>query len=336
MKKPLKTAARRKPAAKRKSGGRSFADVANIALSSQDIERILKGWIIERHDIESDAWKAIAQREKNKMLGKLTKFRLRGLLPWLPRLSAYRDKSFIVQQYSKTWTEQPWPSLDEPLTAKLRTPTTWRKEGMVIRRGGLKRLSLEFLARFIEQTKPRKVLEVGSGSGRNLFVLSTRFPDVSFTGIELTQAGVEKAKETATLPALPKEARDYAPWGDVDEKAYRRIVFVQGSATDMPFKDSEFDLVFSHAALEQMENVREAALRECRRVAKSPIVMIEPFGDFNDDDMRPLAIRAKNYLTLRIEELPALGIEPVFSWADWPRKIAAGYGLVVARKSGPA
>lgn len=336
MKKPRKASARQGPAPKRKRGGRSFADAANIALSPQDIERILDGWVIERHDIESEAWKAIAQREKNKMLGKLTKFRLRGLLPWLPRLSAYRDKNFIVQQYSKTWTEQPWPSLNEPLTAKLRTPTTWRREGMVIRRGGIKRLSLEVLARFIEQAKPRSVLEVGSGSGRNLFVLSTRFPGVSFTGIELTQAGVDKARETAALPSLPREVKDYAPWGDADEKAYKRIVFTQGSATDMPFKDGEFDLVFSHAALEQMENVREAALRECRRVAKSAIVMIEPFGNFNDDDMRPLAIRAKNYLTLRLEELPAFGMEPVFSWADWPRKIAAGYGVVVARKGGTA
>lgn len=149
----------------------------------------------------------------------------------------------------------------------------------------------------------------------------------------MTQAGVDKARETAELPALAKEVKDYAPWGDVDAKAYKRIVFIQGSATEMPFKDGEFDLVFSHAALEQMENVRDAALRECSRVAKSPVVMIEPFGNFNDDDMRPLAIRAKNYLTLRVEELPALGMEPVFSWADWPRKIAAGYGIVVARKS---
>lgn len=190
MKRPKKATARREPAPRRKkssvgakAGARSLPDISSLQLSVYDIERILKGWIIERHDIESDAWKAIAQREKNKMFGKLTKFRLRGFLPWLPRLSAYRDKSFIVQQYSKTWTEQPWPSLNEPLTAKLRTPTTWRKEGMVIRRGGLKRLSLEFLARFIEQTKPRSVLEVGSGSGRNLFILSTRFPGVSFTAL---------------------------------------------------------------------------------------------------------------------------------------------------------
>jgi ubiquinone/menaquinone biosynthesis C-methylase UbiE len=310
-------------------------DISSIVLSSQDIERILDGWILERHPIGSAPWKAIEAHERRKMLGKLTKFKLRGVLPWLPHFARYRNKDFIVRQYSKTWTEQPWPSLREPLTPRMRTAATWGDEGMVVRRGGLTRLSIEMLARYIEATRPKSVLEVGSGSGRNLLLLATRFPDVSFTGLELTQAGVDRANSEFASDRKDPDMAAYAPWMVSGSGKSGSVVCIQGSAAAMPFADSSFDLVFSHAALEQMENVRDAALREIARVARSNIFMVEPFGNFNEDGFRPLAIRAKNYLTLRFEDIRNAGIEPEFSWAEWPRKITAGYGLVVGQKRMP-
>lgn len=92
------------------------------------------------------------------------------------------------------------------------------------------------LAKFIEEkglTKGRS-LEVGSGVGF--------FQDVMehYTGLDIS----------------PSVARFY------------RKPFVLGSATAMPFQDSEFDLAFTFYVLEHIPNP-EQALREMRRVTKS-------------------------------------------------------------------
>jgi len=61
--------------------------------------------------------------------------------------------------------------------------------------------------------------------------------------------------------------------------------------------------------------------------------MIEPFADFNDDARRRLAHRAKNYFSMRLEDLPGAGLEPLIVFADWPQKISEGIGLVYSRVS---
>ncbi len=304
----------------------------SVTLSADEIEPILGDWILERHDIDSPGYQRVVAGDRRKMLGKLAKFKVRSMLPSLPRFSAYRDQSFIEGQYAKTWSQQPWHTLNQEVTPKHRIAADWNKIGYVTMRGGLTRLYFETLARAIELLRPKTVLEIGSGMGVNLFVLSTRFPDVRFTGIELTEAGVERAKATQKEAELPKELQDFAPWPMGDTTAFKVIEFQQGSATELPFEDASFDLVFSKTALEQMENVRHLALPEYHRVARDHVVMIEPFSDFNKDSIRPLAIKAKNYLTLEAAELREFGLDPQLVWADWPRKLVAGYGLVIARK----
>lgn len=303
----------------------------DLSLTTFEIEQLLDGWVVERHGVTSPEWARIVAAETWKMRGKRIKFGLLGALPGASALGKYRTEHFIKAQYSSTWSRHDWPDKTKPPCNKDRIAADWRDAGFVLRRGAWSRMSLALMTKAIEQTRPKRVLEVGCGWGINLFTLSARFPDIEFTGVELTDVGIDRARATQGLDAMPDPLVRYGAWQDFDHTAFKRIEFRQGDATDLPFDDGAFDLVFSNAALEQMENVREKALSEIRRVAAAHLAMCEPFGDFNTDPLRRLSIRAKNYLTLRVDELTGYGIEPVHVFADWPNKITAGMGFVLAR-----
>ncbi len=54
----------------------------------------------------------------------------------------------------------------------------------------------EFIARIIEQTRPRRVLDIGCGTGANLTApLARRFADVEFVGIDSDRASIEHARQ---------------------------------------------------------------------------------------------------------------------------------------------
>ncbi|MEZ5860803.1 MAG: class I SAM-dependent methyltransferase [Geminicoccaceae bacterium] len=57
------------------------------------------------------------------------------------------------------------------------------------------------LIRAIELTRPRSVRGIGCGNGINLILLACRFPEVSFTGLELTEAG----QRATGIPGAPRD-----------------------------------------------------------------------------------------------------------------------------------
>ena len=106
------------------------------------------------------------------------------------------------------------------------------------------------IADVIAALKPRTVCEVGSGAGTNLLLLANRFPDIAFSGFELTASGTRLARALQVRDLhdtrfgkdlrLTPEGRD----------AIGRIAFSEGSAYDLPCPDDAYDLVFTHSALE--------------------------------------------------------------------------------------
>ena len=175
------------------------------------------------------------------------------------------------------------------------------------------------------------MLEVGAGPGNNLLALSAVFPDIEFTGAELTEAGAATARSAQQAP-LPGGVGHFAPLPVKSRTAHQRIRFNQSDVQDLPFPDRAFDLIYTRLAIEQMEQIRDRAFAEIHRVTKSFAVFVEPFPDFNREPLMSLATRTKNYISLPVDELPRYGFEPVFRFSDWPHKITNGAGMVVCRK----
>lgn len=194
------------------------------------------------------------------------------------------------------------------------------------------RLRAPMFAAVLAELKPRTVLEVGCGNGINLLSLAGAFPDVRFTGLDLTAEGIAAARKLQEGEELPPALAEYIPLPKIDPTAFRRIDFVQGSAADLPFADGQFDLVFTVLAIEQMERIRDQALREIARVSGGHVLMLEPLRDANRRGFRRLYTVSRNYLRGSIGDLPRYGLEPIWATDDFPQEVFLGSPLVLSRK----
>jgi len=195
---------------------------------------------------------------------------------------------------------------------------------------GIKRVHLHCLASIIEQLKPSSVLEVGCGTGQNLSIMASAFPDVRFTGIEPTTAGYETAKHICALDSLPEAYASFSPAPVRDRWAFKRVELIRGGAQELPFDTGSFDLVFTMQAVEQMWTIRRNALPEIARVGRGPLAMFEPFADFNATPSRRERIRRHGLFRETISALPRYGIQPVKIEDNLPTKLDYGVGLVLS------
>jgi SAM-dependent methyltransferase len=244
-----------------------------------------------------------------------------------------RKKSVIVGEYEDPWSRG-FSAYD--LSAGCARPEPWlyRNMPLMADRAGVPRFRSVILSAVLRQLKPKRVLEVGCGNGVNLLLLANAFPEIAFTGLELTEAGNRVACEVQTLDKLPGILASYVPEPQVDPKAFRRIDFRRGDATAMPFEDGEFDLVFTVLSVEQMERVRHQALGEIARVSNDWVLNLEPFAEANRTLWRKLHVFVRDYFKGTISGLTRYGLEPEWATMDFPQEMQLGAALVLSRKKG--
>jgi ubiquinone/menaquinone biosynthesis C-methylase UbiE len=303
-----------------------------LGITANAVGRLFQPFVSHRaYDGGDPEWRTEIARRKRKHL-RLAARRL--FMGWQPETR--RDENTVRDEYERGWSAITYDrySLAPPKDGA--TPWEWRGERMFATDAGATRVRQLFLIRVLERVKPRTVLEVGCGNGINLLLLAGRFPQVAFTGLELTEAGHRAAVAFQAEPLLPPAMRDYTPEPLDDPTAFKRIRFVQGNAADMPFADSAFDLVYTTLALEQMERVREPALKEIARVANGHTFMIEPFRDVNVAFWPRLYVYRRNYFRGAIDDLRRWGLEPVLATADFPQEVFLKACAVLAEKKQPA
>ena len=268
------------------------------------------------------AWRSDYARRRRRALMRMVK-RILGLKS--------RDKKAIQAEYAEAWGAGHGKY---DVDAGPRKPAAWKWNDRKLALDGMAaaRLRAPLLAAVIDRLAPRKVLEVGCGNGINLFSLAGHFPDVAFTGIDLTPAGIEAAKKVQAGATLPPQLAQYIPLEVADPKAFKRIAFMQGSAAELPFADGEFDLVYTVLAVEQMERIRDSALAEITRVSRGHVLMLEPFRDTNAKGMRRLYALSRNYFRGSIQGLERFGLEPLWATDDFPQEAFLGSPLVLAQK----
>ena len=305
---------------------------AEIDISAAEIDALLAPFTIRKHAANALSWRAIRAR---KTLNFRLKRAIRGIASAVSAsikpTEKHRDPDYVNEHYSRSWSKYHWPDPDEAPSRANTVFLEWNGVGYETLRAARGRCHLLGIAKAIDCLKPATVLEVGAGPGNNLLALSAVFPDIEFTGAELTEAGVATARSAQQAP-LPEGVGHFAPLPVKSRTAHQRIRFNQSDVQDLPFPDRAFDLIYTRLAIEQMEQIRDRAFAEIHRVTKSFAVFVEPFPDFNREPLMSLATRTKNYISLPVDELPRYGFEPVFRFSDWPHKITNGAGMVVCRK----
>jgi len=268
------------------------------------------------------AWKSDYARRRRRALMRMVK-RMLGLKT--------RDKEAIQAEYAEAWGAGHGKY---DVAAGPRKPAAWKWNERKLALDGIAaaRLRAPLLAAVIDRLAPKRVLEVGCGNGINLLSLAGHFPEIEFTGIDLTPAGIEAAQAVQAGDSLPPRLADYIPLAMADSQAFKRIRFLQGSAAELPFADGEFDLVYTVLAVEQMERIRDSALAEIARVSGGHVLMLEPFRDTNLTGMRRLYALSRNYFRGSIQGLGRFGLEPVWATDDFPQEAFLGSPLVLARK----
>lgn len=301
--------------------------IKTLGVSDAETEALFAPFVHETLAPTDPKWREIVSGRGKGELLRWLKGRLRRLWSGAPALT----QDAVKDVYRRRWTRETLDTYQITRESKI-VPCVWRNRAMMARALGTHRVQQLFLMRAISHLKPSSVLEVGCGNGLQLLPIAARFPEVRFTGAELTEAGVNAVKAVQQHDELPDEIRRFAPEPLVDMTAHRRIEMLQADARSLPFEDNAFDLVYTCLALEQMETIRDLALREIARVARRFVVMVEPFREYNDRGIRRTFIKASGYFAGRVSELPSYGLMPLFVTADWPHKVNLCPALVITEK----
>lgn len=299
-----------------------------LHLSKEDIQGIFAPYITYQGGPSDAVW-------LNELRHRTHKFRKmfwrRHLLNLLPKQG--RTKVKIEEEYNEVWDQTLLHRYKLPLTETSDMPWSWREERYFAHRFGGTRIRLAVLMQVINQLRPASVLEVGAGNGVNLLYLAGGCPQIRFTGVELTKAGVRTACNfQREWQEFPEDNLAFSPFPQMDRTAFRRVEFQQGSAEALPFASGSFDLVITVMALEQMERIRHRALSEISRVTSNHVLMIEPFRDVNASGFNRHYIISQNYFSARIDDLRQFGLEPLWATADFPQKAQMQFCCVLSRK----
>ena len=101
---------------------------------------------------------------------------------------------------------------------------------------------------FARQPPPQRVLDVGCGTGEIISRLARLFPQASFTGVDLEEPHLERARAK-------------------NAELGNRAQFQREDALQLSFRDAQFDLAISRHVLQALPDARRA-LREMLRVLK--------------------------------------------------------------------
>lgn len=300
---------------------------SGLGITHAQLSEVFQPFVARSFDTADPEWRAELRRRESKILRKYWR---RMILGWLP--STQRTERAVISEYSKAWqlSEYDKYSLEQPLARV--SPWEWGEHKLFASDVGATRFRQLMLIRVIEQLKPRRVLEVGCGNGINLMLLACRFPDIEFTGVELTREGHQAALAFQEQDELPRTMQDFAPLELADTSAFRRIHFVQGSAVHLPFEADSFDLVTTILSLEQMERIRDHALSEITRVSARHLFNIEPFRDVNDSGGARRNVIRRNYFRGRIDDLKRYGFSPVRALNDFPQEVFLKAAAVLSEK----
>ena len=172
-------------------------------------------------------------------------------------------------------TDLPMTKFDKPIRSI--SPFEFKRLGIV-----------SILEEKLKQNDITSVLEVGSGAGLNLMLLAPKFPKISYAGLEPTESGIRISNKFINSP--PPEFEEAYKIGRVEN-----VRVIQGSILDDKLMEklgnNKFDLVFTCAVLEQLNNYVDIALDNIFNLTREYFLFYEEWLEAN-------YLVKENYLTL--------------------------------------
>ena len=212
---------------------------------------------------------------------------------------------------------------------------TYLYRGQVLSLSGMGnyRLKSGLLTQILEQLHPRSVCEAGCGRIRHLAYFSPKFPEINFSGFDISENAISFGKYLQGLetfdPNLPERPGDVL--SESEMQCIRAVNLFQASAANLScVEDNAFDLVYTVSALEQMNAILPAVLKELHRVTRRYVVFFEPFADANGF-FEKTYLWAGNYFHIKSADLERYGFRPLLV-VPLPTKPSFADCLVVAEK----
>ena len=299
-----------------------------LEISDAKIEEVIEPFVSRVFTPDATEWRKLYNRTSIIRAVQRYRRQVSRLLGLESRRTDHQAEGY-GERYTVKWRED---TLRHRLALKPgQTPCAWKGRGFRLNSIAIKRVHQLYLMNILAAVRPDTVLEIGCGVGLNLLTMAARFPDIGFSGVELSGDAVTTGKALIQQPQLPEPIQTFSPQPAQSHASHTRVAIEQGNAAKLALPDDSSDLVFSIQALEQMESIREQALGEMARVARKYVVMFEAFRDWNANGLHRNCIVGKNYFQARISDLSSFGLEPVYVQGDLPSKIDMNVGLVVAR-----
>lgn len=113
----------------------------------------------------------------------------------------------------------------------------------------------EALIKTYNLTSKSSILDVGCGKGFLLYEIKLLIPDIKVVGFDISQHGIDCAKQNI-----------------------KENLFIHKAQDNYPFKDNEFDLVISLGCLHNLRlNELKNSLHEIQRVGQKGYIMLESY-----------------------------------------------------------
>ena len=168
----------------------------------------------------------------------------------------------------------------------------------------------------IKNKSIKSVLEVGCGIGLNIFPLAKDFPEVKFTGIDISSTGIDLCKKQLA-----------------SSNEYKNISFFEENALNLTFASNSFDLTFTVVALEQMNQIKTQVIENIKRVTLYKIVLIEPFKNVNKNLINKIHMKNSDYLDLSYNDIDIIGFKISDIIEDFPQKLGLATSCLVLTKN---
>ena len=154
--------------------------------------------------------------------------------------------------------------------------------------GSIKQYYAYCLSNIIQNLNLKTILEVGAGELTQYFLIKKDLDKKNYKierscGLDLSLKRLEVGKEFLN-------------------SKNQEIEIFQANAEKMPFRDNEFDILYTCHCLEQVPHLLESCLKEMVRVSKKYVVLIEPSYEFTNKVTRNHIYR-KNYVKISDKSL---------------------------------